>query len=229
MRHKKSLSARDQAVSSFSGTLMQLCDDTAAYGAALVDAEGETVDYAGYLDPFEIRVAAAEWRLVFQSACEAKSSLGVVTRLLFRGLHKSYAVYAISDGYALVIQTAHRSLLPSSRAVAEAVRALALEAGLGLDDNSEFRHERWHRVEVRFERDRRRPTDVWHRGAWVPIEVLGRYAEAPRSRRLTGYRALLPDGSELTLVREPMGAWYADDLPQPTSMRRDSSVSSGVG
>lgn len=228
MRHKKSLTARDQAVSSFSGTLMQLCDATAAFGAALVDAEGETVDYAGYLDPFEIRVAAAEWRLVLQCASEAKAVLGVVTQLYFRGLNKSYAVYAISDGYALVIQTAHQSLLPSSRAVAEAVRALASEAGLSLDDGSASPHERWHRVEVRFNELGRRPTDLWHGGVWVPLEVLGRYAEAFQSRRQTAYRALLPDGSELALVREPMGVWYADDLPYSNSPSRDSTMPRGT-
>jgi hypothetical protein len=30
-----------------------------AYGAVLVDSEGETVDYAGLVVPYEIRVAAA--------------------------------------------------------------------------------------------------------------------------------------------------------------------------
>ncbi len=63
MKRRKTLVARDQAVSAFSGALMRLCDAIAAHGAALVDAEGETVDYAGSLSPFEIRVAAAEWRL----------------------------------------------------------------------------------------------------------------------------------------------------------------------
>jgi hypothetical protein len=62
MKRQGTLAVRDQAVSEFSGTLMRLCDATAAFGAALVDAEGETVDYAGSLSPFEIRVAAAEWR-----------------------------------------------------------------------------------------------------------------------------------------------------------------------
>ncbi len=56
--------ARDQAASNFAATLGRLCDAVPAVSAALVDGEGETVDYSGSLSPYEIRVAAAEWQLV---------------------------------------------------------------------------------------------------------------------------------------------------------------------
>jgi hypothetical protein len=213
MKRRKTLAARDQAVSEFSGTLMRLCDATASIGAALVDAEGETVDYAGCLDPFEIRVLAAEWRLVLQCANASTRVTGEVGSLYYRGRKKSFAVYAIADGYALVIQIADRSLLPSTRAVAEAVRSLATEAGLQLDESSEFRSERWHRVDVRLDEHKRRPTDFWHAGEWVSFQVLGRYVEAESNTRCVGYRAQLRDGTELTLIREPLGIWYADELP----------------
>jgi hypothetical protein len=219
MNNKKSLTVRDQAVSAFSGTLMQLCDATSAFGAAFVDAEGETVDYAGYLDPFETRLFAAEWRLVLQAANQANSTSGAVTCLLCRANNKSYAVYALSDGYALVIQSAHRSLLPSARAVGEALHSLAAEAGLDVDDNSEFRHQHWYRVEVRLDPDKRRPTDLWYGGEWMPLEIVGRYINfVELSRRTTGFRARLQDGSDLTLVREPLERWYADVLPQVSSL-----------
>src|SRR5690606_6550743 len=55
---------RDQALSTFAATLGRLCDVLPAQAAALVDGEGETVDYAGRLIPYETRVAAAEWQLV---------------------------------------------------------------------------------------------------------------------------------------------------------------------
>jgi hypothetical protein len=221
MRRGKALVTRDQAVSAFSGALMRLCDATSALGAALVDAEGETVDYAGCLEPFEIRVAAAEWRLVLQCA-NGGNTLGAVSRLLFRGGSKSYAVYGIADGYALVLQIPRRSFMPSIRAVSEAVRLLAMEAGLAVDEGSELFQERWYRVEVRFDSVRRRPTDIWLSGGWLPLEIFGRYSESERGARCVGYRARLADGAELTLVRESLDRWYADELPAAPSSHRPS-------
>jgi len=226
MKRQGTLAVRDQAVSEFSGTLMRLCDATAAFGAALVDAEGETVDYAGSLSPFEIRVAAAEWRLVLQSANEG-STHGAVTSLVFRGRDKSFAVYAVADGYALVVQLAKYSLLPSIRAVAEAIRSLAAEAGLSLEDSAEFRLERWRRVDVKFDSDRRRPTDLWHAGRWLPLEIFGRYHDTQHGGHCRGYRARLTDGSELTLVREPLNRWYVDELPTISTSLVPSSLESG--
>ena len=55
---------RDQEASPFSAILWRLCEGCSAHAAALVDKEGETVDYAGRISPYEIRVAAAELRLV---------------------------------------------------------------------------------------------------------------------------------------------------------------------
>ena len=64
MSLRRSLVARDQEVTPFSSTLMRFCEGTAALGAALVNGLGETVDYAGSVEPFDIKVAAAEWQLV---------------------------------------------------------------------------------------------------------------------------------------------------------------------
>jgi hypothetical protein len=41
------------------------------------------------------------------------------------------------------------------------------------------------------------------------LEVLGRWP-SDLSRGDVGYRARLPSGAELTLVREPLGRWYVD-------------------
>jgi hypothetical protein len=221
MKRRKTLAVRDQAVSEFSGALMRLCDACAALGAALVDAEGETVDYAGCLEPFQIRVAAAEWRLVLQCAQDEASALGSVSSIFFRGAVNSYAVYTIADGYALVLQIASHSFIPSKRAIAEAARALAFEAGLDLA-HSEFRAERWHRVDVRLDPKKRRPSDLWHGGVWLPLEILGRFVEVDSGARCVGYRAQTQKGTELTLVREPMGIWYADELPSDVSPQAGS-------
>ncbi len=56
---------RDQETTSFTDILRRLLRATSgARAAALVDFEGETVDYAGVLDPFELRIAAAHWQIV---------------------------------------------------------------------------------------------------------------------------------------------------------------------
>ena len=63
---------RDQATSPFTRVLERLVAVTpGAQGAALVDFEGETVDYAGRLDPFELKITAAHWLIVLSETAEA--------------------------------------------------------------------------------------------------------------------------------------------------------------
>ena len=90
---------------------MALCEGTDALGAALVDRGGETVDYAGYLDPFNMKVAAAEWRLVLELVRDVPHPSYQETRgILIRGRKKSFAVVGISTGYAIVLALPRRSL-----------------------------------------------------------------------------------------------------------------------
>jgi hypothetical protein len=49
---------------------------------------------------------------------------------------------------------------------------------------------------------------------WQRIEVLGRVMGLGRE---LGYRCRLRSGAELTLVREPAGTWYADELVDETA------------
>lgn len=213
-RPRRSIAVRDQAVSAFSGALMRLCDATASRGAALVDAEGETVDYAGCLDPFEIRVVAAEWRLVLGALTAEGEESKPGSEIYFRGSKRSFAVIAMSDGYALVMELPRRSLRLSPRALAEAIRALSLEAGLSHHWTlSRYGDERWTRVDVRWDKARKRPSAIWLAGGWKTVEVLGRFAAAETGKRSLGFRARLSDGTEITLIKEPLGVWYADDLP----------------
>lgn len=218
IRQRRSLAVRDQAVSAFSGALMRLCEATAARGAALVDAEGETVDYAGCLEPFEIRVVAAEWRLVLGALAEQIGCSGPMTEISYRGTKRSFVIIGMPDGYALVIELPRASLRLSTRAVAEALRALSVEAGLPYQPSSKFGRESWTRIDIRWDDQRRRPFAIWLSGTWQPLEILGRFVEAEGGRRTIGYRARLADGTEVTLVREPMGVWYADDLPQGSTL-----------
>jgi hypothetical protein len=213
-QRRRSLPPRDQAASSFSGILMALCDGTGAIGAALVDREGETVDYAGYLDPYTLRVAAAEWRLVLNVARDVPHPHYRDTNgILVRGKKKSFAIVGLPDGYALVVELPRRSFGLSERAVAEAVRAIEVEASIG-KPRATPASERWLRVEVRTaESDRRRPEAVWIEGAWQALLILGRHrGGAAPTRREIAFRARLPNGLEFTLVRERTGHWFADAL-----------------
>ncbi len=203
---------RDQGASPFSAILERLCEGCSAHAAALVDKEGETVDYAGRISPYEIRVAAAELRLVlaFTRTAEVPGFLGV-NEIRIRTGQRSYAIVGLGDGYAIVLELVRHSLSLSARAVLQAMRELESEAGIEsvlLPGGT-----RWSRVEVRASAsDARRPEAVWLDGAWHAVTVLGRYRTGDLARRERGYLARLPSGAEFSLVREPLGFWFVDDL-----------------
>ncbi len=204
--------ARDQDASQFSAILLRLCDGCAAHAAALVDKEGETVDYAGRISPYEIRVAAAELRLVlaFTRAAEVPG-FREVNDIRIRTRLRSYAVIGLGDGYAIVLELARHSSALSKRALLQATRELESEAGIAsvLPPGCTP----WSRVEVRLSsEDARRPEALWLNRAWQVVSVLGRYRSHDLEPRERGYLARLPSGAELSLVREPLGRWFMDDL-----------------
>jgi len=203
---------RDQDASPFSAILWRLCDGCAAHAAALVDKEGETVDYAGRISPYEIRVAAAELRLVLAfTHTAAVPGFGQVNEIRVRTGRRSYAIVGLGDGYAIVLELSRHSFSVSPRAVLQATRELESEAGI----ESVLRPggTKWSRVEVRTSpTDVRRPDAVWLNGAWQAVTVLGRYRSGDLARRERGYLARLATGAEFSLVREPLGFWFADDL-----------------
>lgn len=213
-RRRRTFLPRDQAVSTFSATLLRLCETTGAVGATLVDPQGEAVDYAGYLDPYALKVMAAEWRIVLDVARGVKKQgFDQVHEFVVRARSKSFALVALAEGYALVLELPRGAFSFSRRAVGEAVRELEVEAGLSA---SSVTHdgERWSKLDVQtVPGDRRRPQAVWFQGSWRPVTILGRYQLDARPRgRAVGYRARLPSGLEFALVREPMGLWFAGDL-----------------
>ncbi|MEO8900573.1 MAG: hypothetical protein ABI488_02970 [Polyangiaceae bacterium] len=202
---------RDQEPSPFSAILWRLCEGCAAHAAALVDKEGETVDYAGRISPYEIRVAAAELRLVLAFTRTAEvPGFRDVTDIRIRTRARSYAIIGLGDGYAIVLELVRYSSSLSRRALLQATRELETEAGI----ESVLRpgSTRWLRVRIRpTSQDARRPDAIWLDGAWHPVTVLGRYRSHDLARREHGYLARLPNGAELSLVREPLGYWFADD------------------
>ncbi len=212
MSLRRSLAARDQGLTPFGSTLMRFCEGTAALGASLVDGEGETVDYAGAIEPFDIKVAAAEWQIVLSLLANTRSShLRETTQLLVRTGQHSYLAVPLSEGYALVAQLERHAFEVSGRAMTEVVRELCREAGLDMPHCWE--NERWIRVEVLTSAsDQRRPEAIWREGRWCVLEILGRVV-SDLDEREVGFRARLETGADITIVREPLGVWYADDLP----------------
>jgi hypothetical protein len=211
-RHR-TLVPRDQATSAFSHALAQLCKDTGAVTAALVDAEGETVDYSGTIDPFETKVAAAEWRLVYSTLAQSTVPDWADTHELFvRAQTRSYALIALSEGYALVLELSRHCAKLSTRSLGRAVRAISAEAGLRVPRRF-VGVECWHRVRVRPSADDpKRPAWLWHDAMWHEVTILGLYRDRDFRRHDRGYRARLANGAELFLVREPLGRWYAEGI-----------------
>ncbi|HET9958082.1 MAG TPA: hypothetical protein VFQ61_26485 [Polyangiaceae bacterium] len=206
---RKSLLARDQGVTEFSAILLRLCDASGALAAALVDSEGETVDYAGRVEPFDVRVAAAECRLLLGGLHENASRLWPAPNsFIIRSGKHSISVHALSEGYAVVLVLPRHSFDVSARALSEASREIAREAGLTVDVPRGSLL--WSRVEVRcVSRKTRRPAAIWQNGAFRPVLVLGRLERPIIGGRDRGYLIRLDTGAELLLVREPLGRWFA--------------------
>lgn len=213
MRLKPSQSAtRDQALSGFSSALQRLCDSVAGLSAAFVDTEGETVDYAGFIDPYEIKVAAAEWSLIVRTLSASRVfDQSDTFEICFRAKQRSFAVVLLSQGYALVVETPAASLHLSRRAVLQAVHEISDEAGLPLPSTWKLMRERWTRVAVKADRRLRRPVAIWRHERWLDLTVLGRLRRDQLGRSESGYRVRTADGTETTLVREPFDRWYAEE------------------
>jgi hypothetical protein len=215
------VSERDQHPSAFTQILDQLLElEPAALAAVLVDGDGEAVDYAGSLTPFDVKVAGAYLRIVLDQidAFAKRHTGGHPTQIVVRGVRRSFLARPLPDGYALVIVLKRHGFVLSPRAIAIAERRLGLEAGWPPASNPAAH---WHPVHVETTDDnRRRPHRMRTGSSWQRVEVLGSIVGLGRER---GYRCRLRSGAELTLVREPAGIWYADELvDEPTSGERAS-------
>lgn len=198
---------RDQTPSAFTIILDRLLRSVAgARGAAMVDQEGETVDYAGIFDAFDIKVAAAHWQLVI-GEIDGETRLGPVQQLVVRARKQSYVIRRIDPSYLLVIVLHPRAAFAASaRAVEEAERLLCAEAEFDAPKATL----RWYGVDVRASKAARsRPLSVRVAERWEPVEVIGAIVGlGPREK---GFRVRLGGGVELLLVRERFGAWFADE------------------
>ena len=144
---------RDQATSSFTRILERLRIATpGSAGVALVDFEGETVDYAGRFDPYELKVAAAHWLIVL-SEIRARSRAEPSAKSSVRARGRSYVVRCLEENYAVVVVLHPRAAFAvSERAIQQAVAGLSVEAGWTAPREST----RWFGVQVETApRDRR--------------------------------------------------------------------------
>ena len=207
------LSPREQSLTKFGVTLARFAEAVGATGAVLVDADGEAVDYAGSLDPFELKVIGAELRLILDlfKSVHLPGEQGI-HEFALRARRKSFGVYELAEGYVVVVQLARRAFRVSRRALSEAVRELCEEAGLALP--AALASDHWLRVDVREAADgSRRPAALWVEGRWSAVEVIGRWASTGQAAGPSeaGYRVRFEGGVEVNLVREPLDRWFADD------------------
>ena len=197
---------RDMAPSTFAAILEALLEAIpGARAAALVDYEGETVDYAGALDPFDLKVSAAHWQLVLSEI--AATRLGTPNQLVIRARAKSYVIRQLQSGYAIVVVLHPRAAFAASdRALQEADERLCAEAGWSAPRHAT----RWYGVDVETDAaDRGRPARLRGASGWQPVEVMG--AMVGLRPREKGFRVRLPSGAEMLLVRERMDRWFADE------------------
>ncbi len=189
-----------------------------AYACALVDLGGETVDYAGVVQPFDVKVAAAHMRIILNDL-DGLGALGKSRWVVLRGERRSFVARQLPEGYALVVMLRRRAgFTASARAYAACEHALAAEAGWSPPKDVAP----WFAVEVEVDR-RGRPNrvDAGPTASAVVVEVFGAVVGLARGER--GFRARTAMGGELTLVREPGNTWYADENLEALAPRQTGS------
>jgi predicted regulator of Ras-like GTPase activity (Roadblock/LC7/MglB family) len=200
---------RDQHESAFAAILGELVTRVpGARGAALVDRDGETVDYAGSRNPYDLKVAAAHLRIVLDQTLAQPSmaqALGETRRLVVRASRASFVVQRLPENYALVLWLARGAGFRGlTRAIPVCVRRLASEAGWPRSPSP------WHTAEVLIDA-RNAPRALRFPGREDPLEILGRFRTVlPEHER--AWRVRTFSGVEFTLVRESCGFWYMDAL-----------------
>ena len=177
-----------------------------AIAAGFVDSEGESVDYAGWMTPFDIKVACAHWRIIINQIADLKW-IGAPHTLVVRGAQRSTVVRKLHDGYAVVLVLGRRAgFAMPERAFSACEVAIAIEVGWPIANQSA----RWFPVMVEIDA-RRRPARIVYGGLAESVEVLGRLVDPNPNARDQAFRVRLASGPEITVVREQGGFWYAEE------------------
>ena len=195
---------RDQEESAFTIILTHLVKRIpGAFAATIVDEIGECVDYAGDIEPFDVKVAGAHWAIVIDEIAQ-RPAIGPPQTIICRGEKRSFVVRTLPDRYALVVLLKKRAGFSSTRAFDACERALAHEAAWVLPKGRGV----WIAVDVEQD-ERKRPVWLTMGALSCPVEVLGTLTRLKKRER--GFRVRLPSGGELNLVREVGDHWYADE------------------
>ena len=201
---------REEDETGFTLILRRHVDATpGSLGAALVDGQGEAVDYAGEnVDPFDLKVAAAHWRLVLADIERGKLAEqgGATLRLVVLTELRGFVLTALPEGYALLsILKANAALGHADRSLDGTLRALHREAGWAFPPGA-FR---WHPIEVEIDA-RARPTRIRVRHQWTEVVPIGRIAQGLQPGEV-GWRVDVAAAEcETTLVLGRDDRWYAD-------------------
>lgn len=207
---------RDQAESPFNLILEDFLGAIRfARGAAIVDFDGETVDYAGVVDPFELRVAAATFQLV-RNDTDACQQLGPARQIAVSMARSGYLVRVLDPSYSLIVVLRKLGTFQvSERMMVEIESRILAEAGLSSQTPPFVRAE----VQTVGRGSRTRPHRVRPTRAagaadgpaeeWVTIEVLGTLVDVAPGER--AFRVRLPTGAEVTLLRDAFHMWFSDE------------------
>jgi hypothetical protein len=197
--------ARDTDATAFTSILTDLIARIpGAHSAALVDGLGESVDYTGRFAPFDVKVAAAHYRIIIDEV-RARAPFVNLRTLVVRGSSGSFIARLLPDDYAVVVLLGKRAGFGGLRAFHVCERALVAEAGL-----TPRPVPAWSVVAVECDA-RRRPIRVlsFDRKQSLRADVLGTLLDQPNRER--AFRVRLESGAEVMLVRERGGTWYAEE------------------
>jgi hypothetical protein len=198
-------STRDTDATAFTALLADLVARIpGAHSAALVDSQGESVDYTGAALPFDVKIAAAHFRVVVDDT-RAFAPFHDLRTLVVRCAVKSFVVRALPVDFAVVVLLGRRAGFSPMRALDAFERALVAEAGLSRRPIGA-----WTCIAVDCDR-RRKPTRVapLEGDGGALVEVLGSMKGLPNGDR--AFRVRLDTGAEVLLVRERGGIWYSEE------------------
>ncbi len=175
-----------------------------AVAACLVDKDGESVDYAGAGEPFDIKVTGAYWQIVQRFFRQCHMFAGT-RELVIRCGKKSFLLRALPDDYVVVVSLhRHAGYSGVDRALSACVHALAREARWDLPEETRS----WFAIHVESDA-KRRPIRIIYGGLAERVEVVGTIVGLRKCDR--GFRIRLASGPEITVVREPGDFWYAEE------------------
>ncbi len=210
---------RDQVESEFTAILRRLRENVPRVLAGVfVDVEGECIDYASALPPYDAKVYAAHMIMMMDAlrVRSGKVGFGEPTVLEVSADDRDVWVNRVGDGYVLVVVLeAGFDRVDLSNALTQACGEFRAAVGLAAPS--------WEETGKRLSVYLRSAAAGWNyapegysdgRVRVVISDVLGRWTEpgGVRGEQLVCFRVRTDDGHELTLVHDPdIDGWITRD------------------